>query len=45
MDEARPCGVPGEAVTSHRFVKNLKKYAKEAGVEGFHFHRRVLRAL
>jgi integrase len=30
---------PGEALTSHCFVKNLKKYAKEAGVEGFHLHR------
>jgi integrase len=32
-------GQPGEALTSHCFVKNLKKYAKEAGVEGFHLHR------
>jgi integrase len=32
-------GTPGEALTSHCFVKNLKKYAKEAGVEGFHLHR------
>jgi integrase/recombinase XerD len=32
-------GKPGEALTSHCFVKNLKKYAKEAGVEGFHLHR------
>lgn len=32
-------GRPGEALTSHCFVKNLKKYAKEAGVEGFHLHR------
>jgi integrase len=32
-------GSPGEALTSHCFVKNLKKYAKEAGVEGFHLHR------
>ncbi|HEY0173659.1 MAG TPA: tyrosine-type recombinase/integrase [Pyrinomonadaceae bacterium] len=30
---------PGEALTSHCFVKNLKKYAREAGVEGFHLHR------
>jgi site-specific recombinase XerD len=29
----------GEALSSHCFVKNLKKYAKEAGVEGFHLHR------
>jgi len=32
-------GKSGEALTSHCFVKNLKKYAKEAGVEGFHLHR------
>jgi site-specific recombinase XerD len=32
-------GKPGEALTSHCFVKNLKKYAKEAGVEDFHLHR------
>jgi integrase len=32
-------GKPGEALNSHCFVKNLKKYAKEAGVEGFHLHR------
>jgi integrase len=32
-------GEPGEALTSHCFVKNLKKYAEEAGVEGFHLHR------
>jgi integrase len=32
-------GKPGETLTSHCFVKNLKKYAKEAGVEGFHLHR------
>jgi integrase len=32
-------GKPGEALTSHCFVKNVKKYAKEAGVEGFHLHR------
>jgi site-specific recombinase XerD len=32
-------GKPGEALTSHCFVANLKKYAKEAGVEGFHLHR------
>ena len=32
-------GMPGEALTSHCFVKNLKKYAKEAGLEGFHLHR------
>ena len=32
-------GKPGEALTSHCFVKNLKKYAAEAGIEGFHLHR------
>ena len=32
-------GKPGEALTSHCFVRNLKKYAKDAGVEGFHLHR------
>jgi integrase len=32
-------GKPGETLNSHCFVKNLKKYAKEAGVEGFHLHR------
>jgi site-specific recombinase XerD len=32
-------GKPGEALSSHCFVKNLKKYATEAGVEDFHLHR------
>lgn len=32
-------GKPGEVLSSHCFVKNLKKYAREAGVEGFHLHR------
>jgi integrase len=32
-------GQPGEALSSHCFVKNLKKYAREAGVRGFHLHR------
>ena len=32
-------GKPGEALSSHCFVKNLKKYAKEAGVKDFHLHR------
>lgn len=32
-------GKPGEALTSHCFVKNLKKYARAAGIEGFHLHR------
>ena len=32
-------GKPGESLSSHCFVKNLKKDAREAGVEGFHLHR------
>jgi integrase/recombinase XerD len=32
-------GPPGAALTSHSYVKNLKRYAREAGVEGFHLHR------
>lgn len=32
-------GKPGEALTSHCFVKNLKKYAREAGIKDFHLHR------
>ncbi len=32
-------GKPGEGLSSHCFVRNLKKYAREAGVEGFHLHR------
>jgi site-specific recombinase XerD len=32
-------GKPGEALSSHCFVKNLKKYAEEAGVKEFHLHR------
>lgn len=32
-------GAPGEALSSHCFVKNLKRYAREAGVEEFHLHR------
>lgn len=32
-------GKSGETLTSHCFVKNLKKYAREAGVKGFHLHR------
>ena len=32
-------GKPGEALSSHCFVKNLKKYAEEAGVKDFHLHR------
>jgi integrase len=32
-------GQPGEALSSHCFVKNLKKYAIKAGVKDFHLHR------
>jgi integrase len=32
-------GQPGETLSSHCFVKNLKKYAQEAGVKDFHLHR------
>jgi site-specific recombinase XerD len=35
-DRAAP---PGETLSSHCFVKNLKKYAQEAGVKDFHLHR------
>jgi len=32
-------GQPGEPLSSHCFVKNLKKYAGEAGIKDFHLHR------
>lgn len=32
-------GQPGESLSSHCFVKNLKKYALEAGIKDFHLHR------
>jgi integrase/recombinase XerD len=32
-------GRPGAALTSHAFVKNLKRYAKEAGVGDVHLHQ------
>lgn len=32
-------GRPGAALTSHAFVKNLKVYAKEAGVGNVHLHQ------
>ncbi|HEX8283133.1 MAG TPA: tyrosine-type recombinase/integrase [Pyrinomonadaceae bacterium] len=32
-------GRPGAQLSSHAYVKNLKRYAREAGVEGFHLHR------
>jgi integrase len=31
-------GMPGAPLTSHAFVKNLKRYAKEAGLEHIHNH-------
>jgi integrase len=32
-------GKPGETLSSHCFVRNLKKYALAAGVKDFHLHR------
>ncbi len=32
-------GVPGAMLTSHAFVKNLKRYAREAGVGHVHLHQ------
>jgi site-specific recombinase XerD len=32
-------GKPGEALTSHAFVKNLKRYALEAGISKIHLHQ------
>lgn len=32
-------GSPGAALTSHAFVKNLKRYAREAGVGDVHLHQ------
>ena len=32
-------GKPGAPLTSHCYVKNLKRYAEEAGIEDFHLHR------
>ncbi len=32
-------GRPGAALTSHAFVKNLKRYAREAGVGEVHLHQ------
>ena len=32
-------GRPGEPLSSHCFVKNLKKYARLAGIKDFHLHR------
>jgi integrase len=32
-------GRPGEPLTSHSYAVNAKRYAREAGVEGFHLHQ------
>ncbi len=32
-------GSPGEALSSHCYVKNLKRYARAAGLDGFHLHQ------
>jgi hypothetical protein len=32
-------GGPGEALSSHCYVKNLKRYAREAGPRHFHLHQ------
>jgi integrase len=32
-------GRPGAALSSHSYVKNLKRYAKDAGIEKFHMHQ------
>jgi integrase len=32
-------GGPGDALSSHCYVKNLKKYARAAGLDGFHLHQ------
>jgi integrase len=32
-------GRPGAQLSSHSYAKNLKRYSREAGVEGFHLHR------
>lgn len=32
-------GRPGAALSSHSFVKNLKRYAQEAGLEKIHLHQ------
>lgn len=32
-------GKPGEPLTSHAFVRNLKQYAKEAGLKHIHLHQ------
>lgn len=32
-------GQPGEALSSHCYVKNLKRYAREVGIDDFHLHQ------
>jgi site-specific recombinase XerD len=32
-------GRPGEQLTSHAFVKNLQRYAKQAGIDHLHLHQ------
>jgi integrase len=32
-------GLSGAALSSHSYVKNLKRYAKEAGIGKFHMHQ------
>jgi len=32
-------GRPGEPLSSHCYVRNLKRYAREAGIEHFHLHQ------
>jgi integrase len=32
-------GKPGDALTSHAFVRNLKQYAREAGLKHIHLHQ------
>lgn len=32
-------GSPGEPLSSHCYVKNLKSYAREAGIDRFHLHQ------
>ena len=32
-------GRPGAALSSHCFVKNMKRYARAAKIDGFHLHR------
>ena len=39
MDAARPRLPAGAPLTSHAFVKNLKRYARAAGVGAVHLHQ------